>query len=84
MIYELLGVRDSQDPELRPAEAAVELSELSQSASDLFEGGDYQTAGKAYRQILSRYAEDPVAKAMLDVIEPLADKLAHVKQAPAA
>lgn len=75
MIYELLGVRDSEDPELRPAENAVELSELTQSASDLFEAGDYQQAANAYRHILGRYKDDPVATAMLEMLETLSERL---------
>jgi class 3 adenylate cyclase/ABC-type nitrate/sulfonate/bicarbonate transport system substrate-binding protein len=82
MIHELLGVRDSKDPELRPAETAVQLSELTRSASDSFEAGDYQTAANAYRYILSRYPNDPVAKAMLDVPEPDSGKSAYVKPSP--
>lgn len=69
MIYELLGVRDSDDPELRPADHALELRELTEAASALFEGDNYREAANAYRQILGKYPHDPVAKAMLDVPE---------------
>jgi hypothetical protein len=65
MIYELLGVRDSDDPELRPTEQALALSELTRSASELFEDGKFRQAADAYRKILVRHRDDPVADAML-------------------
>jgi adenylate cyclase len=73
MIYELLGVRDSEDPELKPTDAALALSELTRPASLLFEAGDYRKAAAAYRQILAGFPDDPVAKAMLDESGHLAD-----------
>jgi adenylate cyclase len=66
MVYELLGVRDSDDPELRPTKQALSLSALTQSASELFEGGKFREAADAYRQILIRHLDDPVADAMLN------------------
>ena len=75
MVYELLGVRDSSDPELRPAETAAELSELTQSAFDLFEAGDHRNAADAYRKILVRHPTDPVAKAMLETLEAISERL---------
>lgn len=69
MIYELLGVRESDDPELRPAEHALELGKLTGMASAAFESGRYREAAEAYRDILVRYPDDPVAKAMLGMSE---------------
>lgn len=74
MVYEFLGVRDSEDPELKPTDAALALSELTRSASQLFEAGDYGNAAAAYRQILAGFPDDPVAKAMLDESGQLADE----------
>jgi class 3 adenylate cyclase/ABC-type nitrate/sulfonate/bicarbonate transport system substrate-binding protein len=71
MIYELLGVRDNDDPELKPKDNGVVLSQLTGVASRFFEEGDYLEAATAYRQILVRYPDDPVAKAMLVEIELL-------------
>jgi class 3 adenylate cyclase/ABC-type nitrate/sulfonate/bicarbonate transport system substrate-binding protein len=69
MIYELLGVRESDDPELRPAEHALELGKLTEMASAAFESGRFREAAEAYRDILVRYPDDPVAKAMLGMSE---------------
>jgi adenylate cyclase len=66
MLYELLGVRDSDDPELRPTEQSLSLSTLTRSASELFEDGKFREAANAYRQILARHRDDPVADAMLN------------------
>ena len=74
MVYELLGVRNSEDPELKPTDAALALSELTGPASQLFEAGDYRKAAAAYRQILDRFPDDPVAKSMLGESELLADE----------
>jgi hypothetical protein len=65
MIYELLGIAGSDDPELRPAGDAVGLSELTRAASNMFEAGQYKQAATAYRMILDHYPTDPVARAML-------------------
>ena len=65
MVYELLGVRDSDDPELRPTDQALSLSALTRSASGLFEDGKFREAADAYRQILVQHRDDPVAHAML-------------------
>ncbi|MBI5323255.1 ABC transporter substrate-binding protein [Bradyrhizobium sp.] len=69
MVYELLGVAGSDDPELRPAKDAAELIRLTREASDLFESEKFREAAAAYRRILSRYPGDPVARAMLSVPE---------------
>ena len=69
MIYELVGISGSDDPELRPEVGAVELCALTQTASDLFEAGEYQQAATAYGRILDQYPGDVVAKAMLGTSE---------------
>ena len=72
MVYELLGVRDSEDPELKPTDAALVLSELTRAASHLFEAGYYHRAAIAYRQVLAGFPNDPLAKQMLNESELLA------------
>ena len=73
MIYELIGIAGSDDPELRPVGDAAKLSEMTRSASGLFQAGDYPAASNAYRRILDRYPSDEVAKSMLEMPEFAAD-----------
>ncbi|KRR02722.1 hypothetical protein CQ12_06485 [Bradyrhizobium jicamae] len=65
MVYELMGIADTGDPELQPAPHSVELIEMTRAASMMFEAGDHQGAANAYERILSLFAGDPVASAML-------------------
>lgn len=69
MIYELLGISGERDPELMPATDAVHLSEMTCLASERFERGDFNSAAEAYREILTEYPEDPIAKAMVKVLQ---------------
>jgi hypothetical protein len=65
MVYELMGIADSDDPELQPGPNSVELIEMTLMASMMFEAGDRQGAANAYQGILNLHAGDPVASAML-------------------
>lgn len=65
MVYELIGIADSDDPELQPGTNSVELIEMTRAASAMFEAGDHRGAAAAYERILTRHAGDPVASAML-------------------
>ena len=65
MIYELLALRASDDPELRVRHRAEQLSAMTWQASHRFEAGDYAVAERAYRAILDNFPGDPVAKFML-------------------
>jgi adenylate cyclase len=65
MIYELLGIAHSDDPELEARAEDARLSELTWAASDLFERGDVAGAARHYREILQLFPDDPVATAML-------------------
>jgi adenylate cyclase len=69
MVYELLGITDSDNPELRPGPDDMGLTEMTRTASDLFEAGHYQSAAAAYREILDRYPGDHVATALLNTPE---------------
>jgi hypothetical protein len=75
MIYELLGIVGSDDPELSPEDNAAELIRLTSEASTLFESGRFNEAAAAYGDILGRYPDDAVAKAML--AEPELNRLAE-------
>ena len=65
MIYELLGIRTSDDPELRASEDAVKLCELTREASFYFERGELDQAAPRYEDILRAFPDDPVAKSLL-------------------
>ncbi len=65
MIYELLALRGSDDPELRIRERDEQLSAMTWKASQLMESGDFPAAENAYRTILESFPGDPVAKLML-------------------
>jgi class 3 adenylate cyclase/ABC-type nitrate/sulfonate/bicarbonate transport system substrate-binding protein len=65
MIYELLAIRASDDPELLPRDRDEQLSAMTWKASQLIEAGDRLAAERAYRAILESYPVDLVAKLML-------------------
>jgi class 3 adenylate cyclase len=65
MIYELLGLRASDDPELRVRDRDEQLCAMTWQASQQIEGGDFAAAERAYRAILENFPGDPVAKFML-------------------
>jgi class 3 adenylate cyclase/ABC-type nitrate/sulfonate/bicarbonate transport system substrate-binding protein len=65
MIYELLALRASDDPELRVREEDEQLSKLTWRASQLFEADDFSAAERAYLAVLGGFPGDPVAKFML-------------------
>lgn len=65
MIYELLALRASDDPELRIRDRDEQLSAMTWKASQLMEAGDVPAAEHAYRTILESFPGDPVAKYML-------------------
>jgi adenylate cyclase len=64
MVYELLGMREGSDPELKVRERDVRLSEMTWDASSHFERGDYAAAARCYQLILDAYPGDPVANAL--------------------
>ena len=65
MIYELLGIRASDDPELKPTDDAARLCELTREASSYFEQGEVNRAARHYKDILRAFPDDPVAKSLL-------------------
>jgi class 3 adenylate cyclase/ABC-type nitrate/sulfonate/bicarbonate transport system substrate-binding protein len=70
MIYELLALRDSDDPELRARDRDEQLSAMTWHASQKFEAGDFPAAERAYRDILKSCPGDPLAKAMVVFTDP--------------
>lgn len=67
MIYELLGIRGSDDPELKAPEHATRLCDLTSEASSYFERGEFHQAARHYESILAAFPGDPVAKSLLAV-----------------
>jgi class 3 adenylate cyclase/ABC-type nitrate/sulfonate/bicarbonate transport system substrate-binding protein len=65
MVYELLGITASDDPELKAPEDAVKLCELTREASSDFERGELGQAARRYQDILQAFPGDPVAKSLL-------------------
>jgi len=65
MIYELLALRVSENPELRIRDGDEQLSTMTWNASQLIEAGDLPAARRAYSAILESFPNDPVAELML-------------------
>jgi adenylate cyclase len=65
MIYELLGITTTDDPELKASDDAVKLCEITREASSSFERGELKQAARRYQDILRIFPDDPVAKSML-------------------
>ena len=65
MIYELLALRASDDPELGIRDRDQQLCDMTEHASHLFEAGDVAAAEQAYRAVLQSFPGDPVAQLML-------------------
>jgi class 3 adenylate cyclase len=69
MIYELLALRTSDDPDLKVRDRDEHLSAMTWQASKRIEAGDFVGAERAYRAILDNFPGDPVAKFMLKECE---------------
>jgi class 3 adenylate cyclase len=65
MIYELLALQATDDPELSARDRDEQLSAMTYHASQNFEAGDFAAAERAYRDILKRFPEDSLAQFML-------------------
>ena len=61
MIYELLGIRNSEDPELAAQAGSEQLCEMTQAASRCFQQGDLGEAARRYDEILLKFPRDPLA-----------------------
>jgi hypothetical protein len=73
MIYELLALRGSDDPELKIRDHDEQRSAMTWAASRAFEAGDVAAAALAYRAITKEFPGDPVARLMLGECAKLAD-----------
>ncbi len=80
MIYELLALRASDDPELKIRDRDEQLTAMTSHASQKFEAGDLAEAVRAYGDILKSFPGDPVARSMLEGCTER--HLADVSEAP--
>jgi class 3 adenylate cyclase len=69
MIYELLALRASDDPELKLRDRDEQLSAMTWQASQQMEASDFAAAERSYHAILDYFPGDPVAKVMLKECE---------------
>jgi class 3 adenylate cyclase/ABC-type nitrate/sulfonate/bicarbonate transport system substrate-binding protein len=65
MIYELLALRTSDDPELKVRDRDEQLGAMTWHGSQKFEAGDFPAAERAYRDILKEFSEDSLARFMI-------------------
>src|SRR4051812_35756508 len=65
MIYELLALRTSDDPELKVRDRDEQLSAMTWQASQRFEAGEFTAAERAYHGILKEFPGDTLASFML-------------------
>jgi adenylate cyclase len=65
MIYELLGVRNSDDPQLAVPDGLERLCEMTLVASSYFEKGLFDEASRRYEEILVEFPGDTVARSLL-------------------
>jgi adenylate cyclase len=64
MIYELMGMADSNDPELEANANDRRLCQMTWAASNCFEAGDVEGAARRYAEIVEEFPGDGVAKSM--------------------
>jgi adenylate cyclase len=65
LVYTLVGIEASDDPELRVRDEDRKLVEMTWAASNYFERGNRAEAARQYRRILDAFPRDPVATALL-------------------
>jgi class 3 adenylate cyclase len=66
MVYELIGIRDTTDPELSAGDEATRLCAMTTGAMAALTAGDRAEARAKYHDILAEVPADPVAKFMFD------------------
>ncbi len=67
MIYELLGIKNCDDPELKAPDGFERLCEMTQAASSYFEQGKFDQAARRYEEILLAFPGDPLARSLLSM-----------------
>ena len=77
MVYELIGIRDTADPELSAADAATRLCNITACAMTAMTAGHLTEARVKYQEILAEYPSDPVARFMVDHLMDVVAGLTH-------
>ena len=70
MIYELLGLKDADDPELIPRAADLELADFGQRAAKALAAGDPSAARLIHLEAVGRFPGDAVSRALLACLTP--------------
>jgi adenylate cyclase len=76
-IYELLGLKESDDPELQPRAGDLERAEFAWQASTALAAGDRSTARLIHLEAVRRFPHDAVAHALLAGLTPGPGNAAH-------
>ena len=66
MVYELLGIAGSDDPELRADERDIARCKTTTTAMACLTSGRVAEARDLYEKLLSKFPDDKVAKLMRD------------------
>jgi class 3 adenylate cyclase len=66
LVYELLGIIGSNDPELRASERDVVRCRLTMKAMACLTGGNFAEARDCYEELLAEFPDDKVARLMRD------------------
>ena len=66
MVYELIGIRDTDDPELSVDDAATRRCTMTTCAMTALTAGHLIEARVKYEKLLAEYPSDPVARFMVD------------------
>nr|MBA3539737.1 hypothetical protein [Deltaproteobacteria bacterium] len=70
MVYELLAIAGTTDPELMPRDGDAELVTLSTRAAELCASGEIAAAAETYRAMLVRFPDDKVTRLLLAQLAP--------------
>ncbi len=69
MVYELLAIRGTEDPELMPRPGDEALVALSTKAVELRAAGDLAGASRAYTELLGQFPDDRVTRRLLTELD---------------
>lgn len=70
MIYELLGMKDSDDPELMPPAGDLEMAECAKQAATALAAGEQSAARLIHLGAVAQFPDDAVVRALLATLPP--------------